>query len=81
MILEFSVLALAQIQIDKLVANTTVGVAIQAGDTTAGSNVISIDDTNEGISTGMSLLTTLMEPVIFLQIQRLLKLLMVLTSE
>ena len=48
----FSV-GVGQIQIDKLALNTTAGVAIQAGDTTAGSNVISIDDTNEGISTGM----------------------------
>lgn len=41
------------ITIDKQALNTTTGVAIQPGSTTAGSNVVSIDDTNEGISTGM----------------------------
>ena len=41
------------ITIDKQALNTTTGVSIQPGSTTAGSNVVTINDTNEGISTGM----------------------------
>ena len=41
------------ITIDKQALNTTTGISIQPGGTTAGSNVVTVDDTGEGISTGM----------------------------
>ena len=41
------------IGIDKPAFNTTAGVAIQPGSTTSGSNVVTIDDPDEGISVGM----------------------------
>lgn len=42
-----------EIGIDNPALNTTIGVSVQSGSSTAGSNVLTVDDTSEGISTGM----------------------------
>ena len=41
------------VQIDKTALNTTAGVIIQPGSTTAGSNIVNVDDTGEGYAVGM----------------------------
>ena len=41
------------VQIDKTALNTTAGIIIQPGNTTAGSNLVSVDDTGEGYAVGM----------------------------